>query len=78
MHHPDNVAACCKYQNNDYCTCIIQETLDCNAQPYDGVGAWANSVVYSTPDSVGRTLSSARAVTCSPYHSGSQSCVGTV
>ena len=37
-HHPINVAQCCLFQNDAYCTCIIQDTLDLEAQPYDQLG----------------------------------------
>jgi hypothetical protein len=38
-HHPDNVNNCCSHPSSrDYCTCVIQDTLDINWQPYQQLG----------------------------------------
>lgn len=38
-HHPVNTQQCCDHPSSkDYCTCIIQDTLDLNAQPYAALG----------------------------------------
>ena len=45
-NHPVNTQQCCDHPSSkDYCTCIIQDTLDLNAQPYSALG---NSNGYST------------------------------
>jgi hypothetical protein len=38
-HHPENVKNCCSHSSSrDYCTCVIQDTLDLNWQPYQALG----------------------------------------
>ena len=45
-HHPENVKNCCSHSSSkDYCTCVIQDTLDLNWQPYQALG---NSNGYSS------------------------------
>lgn len=45
-HHPENVNNCCSHSSSrDYCTCVIQDTLDLNWQPYQALG---NSNGYSS------------------------------
>jgi hypothetical protein len=45
-HHPDNVKNCCSHPDSrDYCTCVVQDTLDLNWQPYQQLG---NTNGYST------------------------------
>jgi hypothetical protein len=45
-HHPENVKNCCSHPSSrDYCTCVIQDTLDLNWQPYQALG---NSNGYSS------------------------------
>jgi hypothetical protein len=48
-HHPTNVQQCCAYQNDAYCTCIIQDTLDIATQPYDqlgGANGWSSGATW--------------------------------
>jgi hypothetical protein len=45
-HHPENVKNCCSHPSSrDYCTCVIQDTLDLNWKPYQALG---NSNGYSS------------------------------
>jgi hypothetical protein len=45
-HHPENVKNCCSHSSSkDYCTCVVQDTLDLNWQPYQALG---NSNGYSS------------------------------
>jgi hypothetical protein len=45
-NHPQNTQQCCDHPTSrDYCTCVIQDTLDLNAQPYAALG---NTNGYST------------------------------
>lgn len=48
-HHPTNVQQCCWWQNDAYCTCIIQDTLDIASQPYDQLGGqngWSSGATW--------------------------------
>ena len=49
-NHPVNTQQCCEHPNSkDYCTCIIQDTLDLNAQPYAALGnsnGYASNAVW--------------------------------
>jgi hypothetical protein len=67
-NHPDNTAACCQYQNDAYCTCIIQDTLDLDAAPYSALGGtngYSSSAVwgscYSVLESLQININSTRA-----------------
>jgi len=44
--HDTNTRQCCDYRNDDYCTCIIRNTLDLNWKPYGqlgGTNGWSSS-----------------------------------
>jgi len=48
-HHPQNTGDCCTYKNDDYCTCIIRQTLDINWKPYGELGGrngWASGASW--------------------------------
>lgn len=49
-NHPVNTQQCCDHPNSkDYCTCVIQDTLDLNAQPYAALGnsnGYASNAVW--------------------------------
>jgi hypothetical protein len=48
-NHPQNTGQCCQYQNSDYCTCVVQDTIDLNWQPYAALGntnGYSSSVTW--------------------------------
>jgi len=51
-HHPVNTQQCCDHPTSrDYCTCVIQDTLDLNASPYAALGnsnGYASNAVWGS------------------------------
>jgi len=51
-NHPVNTQQCCEHPTSkDYCTCVIQDTLDLNASPYSALGnsnGYASSAVWGS------------------------------
>lgn len=60
-NHPVNTQQCCEHPNSkDYCTCVIQDTLDLNAQPYAALGnsnGYASNAVWGACSSQLASLS---------------------
>ena len=58
-NHPVNTQQCCDHPTSkDYCTCIIQDTLDLNAQPYSALGNTNGYSQSATWGKCGSTLAS--------------------
>lgn len=59
-HHPENVKNCCGHPTSkDYCTCVIQDTLDLNWKPYQQLGnnnGYSSSATWGSCGSVLESL----------------------